>query len=67
MGGRLVHSALRSHVDDHQSDNANSLAGKQSKLLLPHVCSAAGFKVVAYYHNEKHRKREDIRYISTPK
>ena len=35
-----------------QSDNAKNLAGKQSKLLLPHVCSAAGFKLVAYYHNE---------------
>ena len=35
-----------------QSDNAKNLAGKQSKLILPHVCSAAGFKLVAYYHNE---------------
>ena len=35
-----------------QSDNARNLAGKQTKLLLPHVCSAAGFKLVAYYHNE---------------
>ena len=30
-----------------QSDNAKNLAGKQSKLLLPHVCSAARFKLVA--------------------
>ena len=35
-----------------QRDNAKNLAGKQSKLLLPLVCSAAGFKLVAYYHNE---------------
>ena len=35
-----------------QSDNARNLAGKQTKLLFPHVCSAAGFKLVAYYHNE---------------
>ena len=35
-----------------QSDNAKDLAGKQTKLLLPHVCSAAGLKLVAYYHNE---------------
>ena len=35
-----------------QSDNAKNLAGKQTKLLLPHVCSAAGMKLVAYYHNE---------------
>ena len=35
-----------------QSDNAKNLAGKQTKLLLPHVCSAAGLKLVAYYHNE---------------
>ena len=35
-----------------QSDNARNLAGKQTKLLLPHVCSAAGIKLVAYYHNE---------------
>ena len=35
-----------------QSDNAKNLAGKQSKLLLPHVFSAAGFILVAYYHNE---------------
>ena len=35
-----------------QSDNAKNLAGRQTKLLLPHVCSAAGLKLVAYYHNE---------------
>ena len=35
-----------------QSDNAKNLAGKQTKLLLPYVCSAAGLKLVAYYHNE---------------
>ncbi|KAL5475612.1 hypothetical protein EMCRGX_G025445 [Ephydatia muelleri] len=35
-----------------QSDNAKNLAGKQTKLLLPHVCSAAGLKLVAYHHNE---------------
>ena len=29
-----------------------NLAGRQTKLLLPHVCSAAGLKLVAYYHNE---------------
>ena len=32
-----------------QSDNANFLAGKQTKLLLPHVCSVAGLKLVVYY------------------
>ena len=35
-----------------QSDNAKNLAGKQTKLLLPYVCSAAGLKLLAYYHNE---------------
>ena len=35
-----------------QSDNAKNLAGRQTKLLLPHVCSAAGLKLMAYYHNE---------------
>ena len=35
-----------------QSDNAKNLAGKQTKLLLLYVCSAAGLKLVAYYHNE---------------
>ena len=35
-----------------QSDNAKNLAGKQTKLLLPYVCSAAGLKLFAYYHNE---------------
>eukprot|EP00731_Ephydatia_muelleri_P026723 Em0018g823a len=35
-----------------QSDNAKNLAGKQTKLLLPYVCSAAGLRLVAYYHNE---------------
>ena len=34
------------------SDNAKNLAGQQIKLLLHHVCSAAGLKVLAYYHNE---------------
>ncbi|KAL5502924.1 hypothetical protein EMCRGX_G009782 [Ephydatia muelleri] len=31
-----------------QSDNAKNLAGKQTKLLLPYVCSAAGLKLLAY-------------------
>ena len=35
-----------------QSDNAKNLAGKQTKLLLPHVCSGAWLKLVVYYHNE---------------
>ena len=35
-----------------QSDNAKNLSGKQTKLLLPYVCSAAGLKLVAYYRNE---------------
>ena len=35
-----------------QSDNGKNLAGKQTKLLLPHVCSAAGLKLLAYFHNE---------------
>eukprot|EP00731_Ephydatia_muelleri_P001509 Em0001g1509a len=35
-----------------QNDNAKNLAGRQTKLLLPHVCSAAGLKLMAYYHNE---------------
>ena len=35
-----------------QSDNAKNLAGKQTKLLLPYVYSAAGLKLVANYHNE---------------
>lgn len=35
-----------------QSDNAKNLAGHQTKLLLPYVCSASGLKLVAYFHNE---------------
>ena len=35
-----------------QSENAKIFAGKQTKLLLPHVCSVAGLKLVVYYHNE---------------
>ena len=35
-----------------QSDNAKNLAGKQTKQFLPHVYSAAGLKLVGYYHNE---------------
>ena len=35
-----------------QSDNGKNLAGKQTKLLMPHVCSAAGLKLLAYFHNE---------------
>ena len=35
-----------------QSNNAKNLAGKQTKLLLPYVCSAAGLKLITYYHNE---------------
>ena len=35
-----------------QSDNAKNLAGKQTKLLLPYVCSAAGLKLVTYIHNK---------------
>ena len=35
-----------------QSDNAKNLAGKQTKLLLPYVCSAAGLKLITYYHNK---------------
>ena len=35
-----------------QSDNAKNFGGKHTKLLLPYVCSAAGLKLVAYYHNE---------------
>ena len=35
-----------------QSDNAKNLAGRQTKLFLPHVCSASGLKLVAYFHNE---------------
>eukprot|EP00731_Ephydatia_muelleri_P000512 Em0001g512a len=35
-----------------QNYNAKNLAGKQTKLLLPYVCSAAGLKLIAYYHNE---------------
>ena len=30
-----------------QSENAKFLAGKQTKLLLPHVCSVAGLKLVS--------------------
>ena len=41
-----------------QSDDARNLAGKQMKLLLPHVCSASGFKLVAYYHNEAHSGKD---------
>ena len=47
-----------------QSDNAKNLAGKQSKLLLPHVCSAAGFKLVAYYHNEAQSGKEVVTLLS---
>eukprot|EP00731_Ephydatia_muelleri_P027492 Em0019g365a len=36
-------------VPEDEQDHEN---GKQIKLLLPHVCSAAGLKLVAYYHNE---------------
>ena len=42
-----------------QSDNAQNLAGKQTKLLLPHVCSAAGLKLVTYYPNEA-QSRKDV-------
>ena len=35
-----------------QCDKAKNFGGKQTKLLLPYVCSAAGLKLVAYYHNE---------------
>ncbi|KAL5484263.1 hypothetical protein EMCRGX_G020727 [Ephydatia muelleri] len=35
-----------------QSNNAKNLAGKQTKLLLPYVCSAAGLKLITYYHNK---------------
>ena len=31
-----------------QSDNAKNLAGKQTKLLLPYVCSAAGSSITAW-------------------
>ena len=42
------------HVDKIivQSDNAKNLAGRQTMLLLPHVCRASGLKLVAYFHNE---------------
>lgn len=42
-----------------QSDNAKNFAGNKTKLLLPHVCSAAGLKLVAYYHNEA-QSRKDV-------
>eukprot|EP00731_Ephydatia_muelleri_P019861 Em0012g686a len=42
-----------------QSDNAKTLAGKQTKQFLPHVCSAARLKLVAYYHNEA-QSRKDV-------
>ena len=35
-----------------QSDNVKNLAGQQTKLFLPHMCSASGLKLVAYFHNE---------------
>eukprot|EP00731_Ephydatia_muelleri_P017290 Em0010g388a len=35
-----------------QSDNAKNLAGKQTKQFLPYVSSAAGLKLVGYFHNE---------------
>ena len=35
-----------------QSDNAKNLVGRQTKLFLPHECSASGLKLVAYFHNE---------------
>ena len=35
-----------------KSDNAKNLAGRQTKLLMPHVCSASGLKLMAYYHHE---------------
>ena len=41
-----------------QSDNAKNLAGKQTKLLLPYVCSAAGLKLIAYYHNKAQSSKD---------
>ena len=41
-----------------QSDNAKNFGGKQTKLLLPYVCSAAGLKLVACYHNEAQRGKD---------
>ena len=41
-----------------QSDNAKHLAGKQTKLLLPYVCSAAGLKLIAYYHNKAQSSKD---------
>ena len=35
-----------------QFDYAKNFGGKQTKQLLPYVYSAAGLKLVAYYHNE---------------
>ena len=32
-----------------QSDNANILAGRQMNLFLPHVYSASGLMLVAYW------------------
>eukprot|EP00731_Ephydatia_muelleri_P033448 Em0030g5a len=60
MLAQLLEAALRAlkqkfpHVTKLivQSDNAKNMAGKQTKLLHLYVCSAAGLKLIAYYHNE---------------
>ena len=49
-----LETAVFSHVNKIivQSDNTKNLAGKQTKLILPHVSSAVGLKLVASFHNE---------------
>lgn len=42
-----------------QSDNAKKLAGKQTKLLLPYVCSAEGLKLLVYYYNEAQSGKDE--------
>ena len=41
-----------------QSDNAKNLAGKQTKQFLPYVSSAAGLKLVGYFHNEAQSSKD---------
>ena len=54
LGSIHMHSCIETAISPHvskiivQSDNAKNLNGKQTKLLLLHVCLAAGVKLVWY-------------------
>ena len=50
-----------------QSDNAKNLAGKQTKQFLPYVSSAAGLKLVGYFHKAAKMCATPIFPTSRPK